>query len=134
MLVLLSCPSGATRKTVIRTKQDAARWPAQHKHTLSSRYSVTMALLSLLNQYLPTDLTASLFLLCILAGLYVSRQRTVKYTGKCLPPGPPRLPVIGSLLMMPKDHEWLVYQKWSKEYGKSTCLLASSWVEQCLMT
>lgn len=34
-----------------------------------------------------------------------------------LPPGPPTLPVIGNLHLMPKNHAWLQYSKWAKQYG-----------------
>ncbi|EIM84314.1 cytochrome P450 [Stereum hirsutum FP-91666 SS1] len=76
-----------------------------------------MAPLSILNDHLHTSFTASLFSLSVLAGLYIWRRRNAKYAGKQLPPGPPRLPIIGNLLQMPKDHEWLVYEKWAKETG-----------------
>ncbi|KAJ8518596.1 hypothetical protein ONZ45_g4351 [Pleurotus djamor] len=32
-----------------------------------------------------------------------------------LPPGPKRLPLIGNLLDIPKDFEWVTYRKWAKE-------------------
>ncbi|ETW79020.1 cytochrome P450 monooxygenase 71 [Heterobasidion irregulare TC 32-1] len=32
------------------------------------------------------------------------------------PPGPKRLPIIGNMLDLPKDHAWFTYQQWSKEY------------------
>ncbi|EIM84295.1 CyP450 monooxygenase [Stereum hirsutum FP-91666 SS1] len=35
-----------------------------------------------------------------------------------MPPGPPRLPFIGSLLHMPKSHPWKTYTRWAKEHGK----------------
>ncbi|GJE98984.1 cytochrome P450 [Phanerochaete sordida] len=34
-----------------------------------------------------------------------------------LPPGPPRLPIIGNLFNAPKSFEWLTYQAWSRKYG-----------------
>ncbi|KAI8932188.1 hypothetical protein NX059_011068 [Plenodomus lindquistii] len=33
------------------------------------------------------------------------------------PPGPPTLPVIGNLHLMPKSHAWLQYFEWAKQYG-----------------
>lgn len=33
------------------------------------------------------------------------------------PPGPPTVPVIGNLYLMPKSHAWLQYFKWAKQYG-----------------
>lgn len=33
------------------------------------------------------------------------------------PPGPPTLPLIGNLHLMPKGNPHLQFQKWAKEYG-----------------
>lgn len=40
------------------------------------------------------------------------------HAGKRLPPGPPRLPIIGSLFTMPKDHQWLAYASLGREHGE----------------
>lgn len=32
-----------------------------------------------------------------------------------LPPGPPRLPIIGNLLGMPKRFQWEIYHEWAKK-------------------
>ncbi|TDL20291.1 putative CyP450 monooxygenase [Rickenella mellea] len=34
-----------------------------------------------------------------------------------LPPGPPRLPIIGNFRDMPTKSEWLTYREWAKQYG-----------------
>lgn len=34
-----------------------------------------------------------------------------------LPPGPPRLPIIGNLHQAPEKDPWRTYQQWTKEYG-----------------
>lgn len=34
-----------------------------------------------------------------------------------LPPGPPRLPVIGNLLDWPSEKEWKIWAKWGQQYG-----------------
>ena len=36
------------------------------------------------------------------------------------PPGPKGLPIIGNLLDMPADREWLTFAKWNELYGKLT--------------
>ena len=44
--------------------------------------------------------------------------------GLPLPPGPKGYPLIGSLFDMPIDKPWLVYDEWSKTYGKSTIIVS----------
>ncbi|KAJ7235516.1 cytochrome P450 [Mycena rebaudengoi] len=34
-----------------------------------------------------------------------------------LPPGPPKLPLVGNLFDMPPEFEWKTYMKWSKQYN-----------------
>ncbi|KAJ6515578.1 putative monooxygenase [Mycena sanguinolenta] len=45
----------------------------------------------------------------------LSRSRKNK-KGK-LPPGPARLPLIGSALHIPQKYQWLTFSKWADEYG-----------------
>jgi hypothetical protein len=35
------------------------------------------------------------------------------------PPGPPGLPLIGNVLSIPKDNQWIVWDSWRKVYGLS---------------
>lgn len=39
--------------------------------------------------------------------------------GRKYPPGPRGLPLLGNLLDMPTEHEWLTFAKWGKKYGES---------------
>lgn len=46
---------------------------------------------------------------------------------KHLPPGPPRLPILGNALQIPQVQTWLKLSEWAKTYGeRSWCTLYSS--------
>ncbi|KAI0056532.1 cytochrome P450 [Artomyces pyxidatus] len=62
---------------------------------------------------LALDLIA--FVVSILLFLRVNKWRMRK--GLCLPPGPPRLPIVGNLFGMPRESSWLTYTEWGKVYG-----------------
>ena len=49
--------------------------------------------------------------------LVVFRDRR-RRGGLPYPPGPPRLPIIGNLLDVPKDAPWSAYADMSKKYGR----------------
>jgi hypothetical protein len=44
-----------------------------------------------------------------------------------LPPGPKPLPVIGNLLDMPKEKDWVTYRYWNERYGEVACVKALGW-------
>lgn len=44
---------------------------------------------------------------------------TLRKNSKILPPGPPRWPVFGNLLDMPKVDEWVTFKKWGEKYRTS---------------
>ena len=55
-----------------------------------------------------------LFVVSLLATLYLWFRRRQDSN---LPPGPPRLPILGNLHQAPKEAVWVTYQKWVEQYG-----------------
>jgi hypothetical protein len=58
--------------------------------------------------------TTVLFLLGTYFVLYVLYQQ---WRRAKLPPGPPRLPIIGNLHQAPQGPAWVTYKKWVEQYG-----------------
>jgi cytochrome P450 len=58
----------------------------------------------------------------IVAVYCVYRMMNFKKRAGPLPPGPPGLPLLGNLLDMPKEKEWLTFAKWGEQYGKLASL------------
>jgi hypothetical protein len=66
----------------------------------------------------PITMAISLFaLLAALVALLGFRLRKVGRRPAEYPPGPPTLPLIGNLHLMPKEKAHLQFQKWAEEYG-----------------
>ncbi|KIX09246.1 uncharacterized protein Z518_00325 [Rhinocladiella mackenziei CBS 650.93] len=55
--------------------------------------------------------TSAIALLLWLAYSWTTTKR------RNLPPGPPRLPIIGNLHQAPQNYPWRTYQEWTKQYG-----------------
>jgi hypothetical protein len=49
--------------------------------------------------------------------VYVISKLLAKRPVAPLPPGPKRLPLLGNLLDMPTQQEWLTFAEWGKKYG-----------------
>ena len=43
---------------------------------------------------------------------------------RSLPPGPKGLPILGNIFDVPKEFEWLSYDKWSRELSASSIILS----------
>lgn len=63
---------------------------------------------------------AALVLACIF-------YRALKAPTGPVPPGPPRYPIIGSALSMPKEYLWLSFNEWQKTYGTYASFLTSTY-------
>ncbi|KAG2074091.1 cytochrome P450 [Suillus decipiens] len=63
--------------------------------------------------------TLALALLSLVSFVLVrSLQKKRDTQGLPLPPGPPRLPFVGNVIGIDKDHPWLTYSRWEAEYGE----------------
>jgi hypothetical protein len=56
-------------------------------------------------------------LLAVLVAVAVYGLSSIGRRPADYPPGPPTLPIIGNLHLMPKEKPHLQFQKWAEEYG-----------------
>jgi hypothetical protein len=59
----------------------------------------------------------ALIIAATLGFLFLYRLSKIGRRPKGYPPGPPTLPLIGNLHLMPKEKGHLQFQKWANEYG-----------------
>ena len=76
----------------------------------------TMKALEFTQSYLQRE--PVLFVLAVLGFSYVLRLIAKSRNKLPLPPGPRRLPIIGSLLDVPTVRPWLTYSNWAKQFGR----------------
>lgn len=71
---------------------------------------------------------AILLLAAILGVLLLYRLSRIGRRPKGYPPGPPTLPLLGNLHLMPKEKGHLQFQKWAQEYGPIYSLILGTQV------
>lgn len=70
-----------------------------------------------------SDHAMSIHVLLVLAALFFMRTvlRSISRKSLSLPPGPKGLPLVGNVLDMPSEKEWLTFARWGETWGKSAC-------------
>ncbi len=53
----------------------------------------------------------------VLLSLLIIKAVFLKAKTRRLPPGPKGLPLVGNILDMPSEKEWLTFAKWGELYG-----------------
>jgi hypothetical protein len=66
-------------------------------------------------------------LILALLGLLIFYSLFLKKSPLSLPPGPPGLPLVGNILDMPMELEWLTFSRWGEQYGRSSLYVPPRW-------
>jgi len=68
------------------------------------------------------NMHAALVLLLVVAAVFIFKAIFRSFTNNLpsLPPGPKGLPLVGNVLDMPSEKEWLTFARWGDSYGMST--------------
>ena len=73
---------------------------------------------STIQHFFPITMSPALYaVLTALVAVAAYSLRNVGRRPANYPPGPPTLPIIGNLHLMPKEKPHLQFQKWAEEYG-----------------
>ena len=83
----------------------------------SNFYFASMASHLSLSFINPTNLDILVLVLCAFITYTIRSWISASNLAKHLPPGPPRRPIIGNLLDLPKEQDWLQWAKHRKLYG-----------------
>lgn len=55
----------------------------------------------------------------LLVGLALVAVVSLNRKRRSLPPGPKGVPILGNIFDVPKEFEWLAYDRWSREFRTS---------------
>ncbi|KAF4612693.1 hypothetical protein D9613_011775 [Agrocybe pediades] len=86
-------------------------------------YRPTLPRAHLLVTMPPTLTTVDIVLFLAIGITAYALFRKIRAFHPPYPPGPARLPLIGSLLKFPSSFEWITYHRWSKEVGSDIIYL-----------
>ncbi|KAF9495887.1 cytochrome P450 [Pleurotus eryngii] len=68
-------------------------------------------------------MSTDIYLIAFALALALAGLKRWRSNGLPLPPGPRGYPIIGNLLDMPSEHQWVKYHEWSKKYNSDVIYL-----------